>query len=283
MDELRVHLNGKIVPAAEAALSIWDAGFLHGASVFTTMLAHKGVVFHLDRHLARLMETARLVHLRTDATAEALLAATKELLAANALTEAQVRITLTPGSIRSGEPTTLITVAELPRYPGEWYEKGITVTVSPFKQTATDPIYGHKTGAYFSRMLARQDAAEKGAEEALWYTVDNYLAEACFCNVFLVLDDSVHTPPLRTPVLPGIVRQAVIELCGQLGIACDDQASLSVRDMLTAGEIFLTASCSGIRPVVRVERHAVGDEKPGRTTRRIMAAYQELLDRECAS
>ena len=146
-----------------------------------------------------------------------------------------------------------------------------------------NPVCGHKTGCYLPRVLARQEAAAKGAEEALWYTPDNRLAEACFCNVFLVLDGKVCTPPLATPVLPGIVREAVLELCGALGLECRDDRPLLVDDMLAAGEVFLTASCSGIRPVVRIERHAVGDEAPGPVTRKIMSAYRELLDRECPS
>ncbi len=276
-----VHLNGQIVPADQAVISVADAGFLHGASAFTTMLARKAAVFRLDRHLSRLMETMRKFSLCTDATADGLAAATTELLAANELTEARLRITLSPGKIGQDEPTTLITAEPLPEYPAHWYTEGITVAVASFKQPVSDPACGNKTGCYFARVLARQEAASRGAEEALWYTPQNYLAEACFCNVFLVMGGKVHTPPLSTPVLPGIVREAVIELCGQLGIECDIETPLTVRQMLGADEIFLTASCSGIRPVARVERHSVADEKPGKITKKIMAAYDDLLDSEC--
>ena len=277
-----VHLNGRIVPADQAVISASDSGFLHGASAFTTMLAHNGTVFRLDRHLARLMETVAKFSLRTDATAESLTAATAELLAANELTEGRVRVTLSPGNIGEDKPTTLITAEPLPEYPEHWYTEGITVAVASFKQPVSDPSCGYKTGCYFARVLARQEAAERGAEEALWYTPDNYLAEACFCNVFLVLGGKVHTPAVSTPVLPGIVREAVIELCGQMNIQCDAETPLTVREMLTAEEMFLTASCSGIRPVARVERHPVADEEPGRITLKIMNAYNDLLDSECA-
>jgi branched-subunit amino acid aminotransferase/4-amino-4-deoxychorismate lyase len=99
--------------------------------------------------------------------------------------------------------------------------------------------------------------------------------------VFLVLSGELRTPPLGTPVLPGVVRGAVIELCGALDISCDAEAPLTIHDALAAEEMFLTSSCSGIRPVVRVERHAVGDAKPGPVTRTLMAAYEDLLVREC--
>lgn len=276
-----VYLNGRIVPADQAAIGVSDAAFLHGASVFTTMLAHHGAIFRLERHLRRLAETVRLLELRVDVSQDALSAAARQLLAANELAEARMRITLTPGGVHGGGPTTLITAEELPRYPAEWYERGIGVVISPFRQVTGDPTFGHKTGCYLPRVLARQSAAAKGAEEALWYTVDNRLAEACFCNVFLVLGGTVYTPPRDTPVLGGVVREAVIELCGRMGIACHDDQPLYVRQMLDAEEMFVTASCSGIRPVVRVERHAVGEERPGEVTRRIQTAYRELLEAEC--
>jgi branched-chain amino acid aminotransferase len=280
-EELQVHLNGRIVPAAEAKVSVSDAGFLHGASTFTTMRAHRGVVFRLDRHLARLTETVEFLGLRTDVTSEGLAQATEAVLKANALAEARVRITLTPGSGREGEPTTLITAEPLPAYPPQWYRQGIKVVVSAFRQHTGEPTYGHKTGCYFPRVLARQAAAAAGAEEALWYTEDNRLAEACFCNVFLVLGGAVCTPPLATPVLDGVVRQTVLELCDAEGIDRQDEQALTVKEMLAADEMFLTSSCMGVRPVVGVERHVVGEGEVGPVTGKIMAAYAALLDREC--
>jgi len=279
-----VYLNGRVVPAGEAAISVFDAGLLHGASVFTTMLARNGQVFRIDRHLSRLMETVKYLQLRADsslAAPESLKAATEKLLEANGLTDARVRITLTAGGVHGGPPTTLITAETLPEYPDQWYEKGITVVASSFKQTGslTD---GYKTGCYLPRVLARQEAAAKGADEALWFTTGGQLAEACFCNVFLVLSGKVHTPPLDTPVLPGVVREAVIELCGQGGIEFDDQSPLTIHEVLSADEMFLTSSTAGIRPVARVERHAVGDENPGPITRQLMAAYGRLLEAETA-
>lgn len=283
MSGLSVHLNGRVVPAEQAVVSVWDAGFLHGASAFTTMFAHHGVVFRLDRHLGRLMDTVAKMRLRTDATPEGLAASTGELLAANGLREARVRITLTPGGVddTDGAPTTLITAGPVPDHPAQWYAEGITVTVSSFCQFPGDPTFGCKTGCYFPRIFAQQAAATREAQEALWYTPDDHLAEACFCNVFLVRGGRVRTPPLSTPVLPGIVREAVLELCEELGIACDDQTGLTVQDMLSAEEIFLTASVSGIRPVVKVEQRAVGAGAPGAVTKKLMSAYRDLLEAEC--
>jgi branched-chain amino acid aminotransferase len=278
---MNVYLNGKIIPAGQATVSIFDSGFLHGASTFTTMLAHNGVVFCLGCHLDRLLDTAGLLGLRISATRENLTDAACQVLQANDLREARMRITLTSGDVHTQEPLTLVTAEAMPEYPSWWYEKGITVVVSSFKELAGDPTFGYKTGCYLPRLLARQEAAAKGAEEALWFNTDNMLSEACFTNVFLVLDGCAHTPSRDTPCLPGVARQAVLEICRQMNIPSDAETPLTVKEMLRAQEIFLTGSTTLIRPVVRVEQHSVGDAKPGPITRRLMDAYRQLLDKEC--
>lgn len=281
--ELKVSLNGEIILAGDAKISIADPGFLHGASVFTTMLAHNGVVFHFQQHLERLAETVRVLGLSATATTGQLIEGMYAVLEANCLREARCRITLTPGS-PDEQPVTLITASPLPEYPSEWYTKGIKVIVTAFKQISGDPTFGYKTGCFLPRILARQEAAAKGAEDALWYTSDNRLAESCFSNVFLVLDGVVQTPPCDTPVLPGVVRGVVIELCRQLEIPVKDDTPLTVKEMLAASECFLTSSCMGIRPVATIERHDIFDndnKKPGPITKKLMQAYQTLLDEEC--
>jgi len=99
--------------------------------------------------------------------------------------------------------------------------------------------------------------------------------------VFLVRDGAVATPPRDTPVLPGIVRQTVMDLCETLAIECSDEHTLVINDVLQADEVFLTSSTMGVRPVVRIERHAVADEKPGPITRQLLEAYRRVLDGEC--
>ena len=274
----QVYINGNYVPADQAGVSVFDAGLLHGASVFTTMLAHNGVVFRFDRHLARLFGDAERIGLRHAATAEELTGAAAELLRINELDEARVRITLTPGAVGGeGRPTTLITASAAVTRP-EWYEKGLGVIVSGVRQDEHDPLTGVKTGCYLKRVMAYQAAAAAGADEALWFTMSGHLAEACYCNVFLVRGGELFTPPLDTPVLPGIVRQAVLELCEKLAIPAHDDEPLTGEEVTSADEIFLTSSVAGLRPVVRVQREPVGDETPGPVTKRLLDAYRQLLD-----
>ena len=281
MSDRIVYFNGQILPAEDACLSVFDTGFLHGASVFTTLLVHNGRAFRLPRHLGRLLGNARRIGLVHPATPESLSAGLGELVAAAGLPEARVRITLSPGPVgEQPAPTTLITADPFRNDP-RWYAEGLDVIINRVLTYRGDLIAGIKTGCYLTRVLARQAAASVGADEALWFNTDGQLAEACFCNVFLVRGGALATPPLDTPVLPGVVREAVIELCGQIGIACADDKPLTGADLVAAEEVFLTSSVAGIRPVVRIDRRPVGDEKPGPVARKIMAAYAALLDKEC--
>jgi branched-chain amino acid aminotransferase len=275
-----VYLNGRFVPVEQAAIGVGDVGFLHGGSVFTTLAAANGKAFRLDRHIARLFDSAGLLDIRVGASAGQLTDAVAQVLAANALQRARIRITLSPGDVRTGEPTTLVTATDLPPYPPDWFAKGIAVVVASLRQQQADPTFGHKTGCYFPRILARQEAHRRGAQEALWYTPDHRLAEGCFTNVFLVIEGQVFTPPRDTPVLPGVTRQAIGELCRELEIPHDDEQALTVREMLAAEEMFLTAGTMRVLPVTRIERHAVGDEMVGPVTRKLMRAYDELVTRE---
>ena len=280
MTDRYVYLNGQVVPESEAVLSVFDTGFLHGASVFTTLRSHNGVAFRLDRHIARLLEMADKIGIRHDATSEGLTDAVSEILQANEIAEGRIRITISPGPVGLESPTTVVTASPLEAYPKWWYENGIGVIVSGVRQFTSDPTAGLKTGCYLPRVLARQAAAAAGAEEAIWFTETGHLSEACFCNVFIVREGEVSTPPLDTPVLPGVVRQAVIELCEKLAIPCHTDKPITGENVATADEMFITSSTAGVRPVVRVGRTPVGDEKPGPITKKILNAYEQLLEEE---
>ncbi len=281
MADKYVYLNGEILPESRASLSVFDTGFLHGASVFTTLRSHNGKAFRLDRHIARLLGMAEKIGIRHEATADGLTAAVAEILKANEIAEGRIRITISPGPVGLGEPTVVVTASALEAYPKWWYEQGIGVIVSGVRQFTADPMGGLKTGCYLPRVLARQAAATAGAEEALWFTEAGHLAEACFCNVFIVRSGELSTPPLDTPVLPGIIRQAVIELCEKLDITCHADKPITGEDVASADEMFLTSSTAGLRPVVRIAKTPVGDEKPGPVTKKLLNAYEQLLEKEC--
>jgi len=176
--------------------------------------------------------------------------------------------------------TLLITAAQFQPYPQEYYQKGVLVVLSPFRQNPTDPTAGHKTTSYLPRMLALKEAHQKRAAEALWFTTDNRLAEGCVSNVFLVKNSTLYTPTLNTPVLPGIARKAVCQITSQNSITLVEK-DLSIDDVLAADEIFLTNVIMQIMPVVAIEKHTVGNGKVGPVTKKLIDYFSRFVEQQC--
>jgi branched-chain amino acid aminotransferase len=243
------------------------------------MRSYNGVVFRLNDHLERLLTSAKALSIEHTFNKDYLIDAVKKVLETNKLTDARLRLTLTAGSISQSKdkltPTLLITASKLQPYPVEYYKKGVLVILCPFRQNPADPTCGHKTTSYLSRMLALKRTHEKRASEALWFTTDGRLAEGCISNVFLVKDSKIFTPMLNTPVLPGIARKTVCELASANKIELIEN-DLTIDDMLAADEIFITNVIMQIMPVAGIEKHTVGDGKPGTITKKIQEYYDDF-------
>lgn len=281
-------VNGVLVTADEARISVFDSGFMQGIGLFETMRAYGGVVFCAAAHAQRLITSAKKLGWATTPTEQALLAAIEQVVGACEHSASRVRLTVTTGSLRSAEPsdepclTIVATAAAGGGYPDEFYRRGARVTISNYRQQGHDPTVGHKTTSYFARLAALREAHAAGALEALWFTLDGKLAEGSISNVFVVRGEQLLTPTLETPILPGITRAAVLKLSKKLNIAANEQ-DLSIHDLLDADEVFLTNSMMEILPVIRVEKEDVGNARPGETTMRLLAAYRELVQEECGN
>jgi branched-chain amino acid aminotransferase len=276
-----IFLNDKIIDIDKAGISVTDSCFLYGAGLFETMRSYNGKVFSLDDHLDRLFFSANALSIKIDHERKFISDAIYNVLDANSLTDARLRLTVSSGSMsiaqENKQATILITATQLQPYPKEYYEKGVLVTLCPYRQNTNDPTCGHKTTSYFSRMLALQNAHQKGAAEALWFTVDNRLAEGCVSNVFLVKDSIIYTPPLYTPVLAGVARKNICKLAMKNSIELVEK-DLNINDVLGADEIFITNVIMQVMPVVQVEKHIVSKGKVGETTKLLLDQFNELIE-----
>ncbi len=280
----QVFLNDGLVDAGEAKISAFDGGFLYGAGLFETMRAGNGRVFRLDDHLDRLFQSAAVLAVNVDFDRAYVAEALSELLEANDLTDARIRLTVTGGPMTL-EPedrkcTLLITATKLAPYPDEYYQKGVMVTLSAYRQNPMDPTHGHKTTSYYSRLLALQKAHTLGGAESLWFTVEGYLAEGCVSNVFLVRDGVLLTAPIETPVLPGVARKTICELALEHGLPLEER-SLNLDDCLLADEMFLTNVIMQVMPISSIERHEIGEGKPGQITLMLRERFLDYFDTEC--
>jgi len=298
-----VWLNGDFIDESSAAVPLRDTGLLHGAGVFTTMRSFNSKIFRLALHLRRLRESCEALFIPLQYPDEMLTAAVGELLRRNGLSDARLRVTVTRGAARQDplhglrlEPNCFLTAAEFQPYPDEFYQRGMTaVLLDEQKLNPYDMQAGHKTLDYFSRLAALREANRRGAGEALWFNVHNYLQSGSISNVFIVEGGKLLTPPTRqelrdaalaervpyakSNVLPGVTRAAVIELATSAGVEVQ-LAAIDVSRLLAAQEVFVTNSIMGVMPVCRLERHAVGDERPGKITRRLSDSLNEAVRHE---
>jgi len=280
----QVFLNDTLVDIDKATISVSDSGFLYGAGLFETMRSRNGVVFALTDHLDRLFVSADVLSINNSYSREYIAEAIDKVLSANKLTDARLRLTLTNGPMAESEEqrksTLLITATKFQSYPPEYYKKGVLVVLCPFKQNPIDPASGRKTTSYFSRMIALNLAHQKRAAESIWFTLDNRLAEGCISNVFLVKDSVLYTPPINTPVLPGVARKTVCMLALQNSIKLTEK-DLTIDDLLGADEIFLTNVIMQVMPISKVENHMVGDGRVGNVTKKLQTSFDRLVKSEC--
>jgi len=282
----KVWYNGTLLSESEARVPVDDGGWLHGAGLFETMRAEHGAVFRFQRHLDRLCASAEKLLRPIDPRQLPTADDGRALLRANGLAQARLRLTVSAGSMRGdGDDPALpfnvaLTAVALTEYPASLYETGITVVISAYRQNPRDPIAGHKTTCYLPRLLALREAQRARCVEALWFTNQNLLAEGSVSNIFLVQNGSIVTPPLDTPVLPGIARETVLERARSIGIEAEERA-LTVNDLLDADEVFLTNAIMQVMPVTHVERHDIKDARVGPVTKKLSAAYRDLVENEC--
>jgi len=280
----KVFLNDKLVDVDKAFISAADSGFLYGAGLFETMRSYNGVVFSLADHLDRLFFSAKSLSINNNYDRKYITDAVYKLLKANKLADARLRLTLTSGPMaepdRPRQATLLITAAKLAPYPDEYYKKGVMVVLCDFKQNPDDPTYGHKTTNYFARIIALNLARQKRATEAIWFTIDNRLAEGCISNVFLVKDSMLYTPPIETPILAGVARKTVCQIAIKNSIELVEK-DLYIDDLLNADEVFITNVIMQILPVSKIEKHTVGEGRVGPVTKNLQKYFEEFIKNEC--
>ena len=270
-----VHLNGRLLPEDQAAISPFDRGLTLGDAVFETMRAYGGRAHALDAHLARLRASCDATRIPFP---DDLRARVADTLGASELDEAAVRITLTRGpggrgsSPRGAGPSTvLVTVAPV-THAAEVYERGMRLVTSRARKPTGLPS-SVKTTNYLAHVLARLEADDAGADEALFFDDDEQLVEATQANVFAIFGARLVTPPLSSGCLPGQTRAELLALGPSAGLA-PVEAALAREDLLLADEVLLTASLLEVAPAVELDGVMLGGGKPGPRAAELRRLYR---------
>ncbi|MFB6135966.1 MAG: aminotransferase class IV [Halobacteriaceae archaeon] len=280
---MRYHVDGDLVPAAEATVSVRDRGFAYGDAAFETLRAYGGEAFAWDAHEERLRGTCDALGM-ADAVPDDCRERVRETLRANDLAEAYVRLSVTrgvqPGKLTPDpevDPTVVVVVKPLPRggVGGDPVWDGpATAEVVDVQRVPDAALPARaKTHNYLNGVLARLDAP--GADEALLLDADGRLAEGAASNLFFVRGGVLHTPSLEGPVLPGVTRGVVLDLADEVGVPAAT-GRYRPDDLRDADEAFLTNTTWEVRPLARVGGRDLGG---GPTTERLAAAFDRRVER----
>jgi branched-chain amino acid aminotransferase len=275
-------VNGTLRPAAAAAVSVFDHGLLYGDGVFEGIRAYNGRVFKLERHIERLFDSARAIRLEIPHRQADVCDIVVDTCRHNAIHDGYIRLVVTRGRGDLGiDPRTcprpeLFVIARPQLTVYAEAAAGIRMVTSTFRRNAIDATSPSiKSLNYLNNVLARIDANDRGADEALMLDAQGYVAEATVDNFFIVTEHELIAPPTATN-LKGVTRETLLALALSLGIRTLERP-FTLFDVWTAREAFICGTAAEVVPVLSVDGRTIGEGGVGPVTSRIVAAYFQLV------
>ena len=286
-EDIQIYVNGRIVPKAEASVSVYDAGFMLGDGVWEGLRLYNGHWAFLDEHMDRLFEAAKAIDLDIGLDRSGVISALLETQKANGMTNnAHARLMVTRGTkmrpfqhpslSRSGPTMVIIVEHSQPKIP-----RPINLATVPhlrgLPMTQDPKLNSHSK---LNCILACIAAEKAGADEALMLDLHGFVNTTNACNFFIVRKGEVWTST-GDYCMNGITRQKVIDLCRADGIPVHER-NYSLVDTYGADEAFLTGTFGAQTPVGEIDGRVIGTGKLGPVTEHIRSLYKSLISKECA-
>lgn len=287
--EQRIWMDGQLVPPEQATVSVYDHGLLYGDGVFEGLRIYNSRVLKMRTHLERLYDSARSIFLRIPYSIDELEQAIRATVEANHRTDGYIRLVVTRGvgslgvnPLQCPRPCTIIIVDDIQVYPPKAYQEGLAVISAATVQKHPGSLNPRiKSLNYLTNMMAKLEAISAGAEEAIMYNAQGFVAECVGDNIFTVKygrsQPVISTPPVHAGILEGVTMNLVIELAREAGYEVV-RPDMTRHDLYIADEIFLTGTGAEVVPAVKIDGRPVGDGKPGKVTMQLIAAYRKLLE-----
>jgi len=288
--DILIWVNGRLLPRAQAVVSVFDAGFILGDGVWEGLRVHHGRPLFLEQHLDRLWEGARAIMLDIGMTRAQMSQAIARTLAANEMTDGvHVRLMVTRGPKStpyqdpraSAGPATVVIIAEHKAALPETVERGITLFTTHVRRAHPDTLDPRiNAHSKLNDIHACIQAANAGADEALMLDPDGFVATCNSTHFFIVVADrgqgggpAVWTSDGRY-CLHGITRRAVLDVCATAGIPARE-TTFSLTEVYSASEAFVTGTFAGVVPVTSVDGRTIGDGTRGPMVRRLQDLYAD--------
>ncbi|MCH8153451.1 MAG: branched-chain-amino-acid transaminase [Planctomycetes bacterium] len=282
----KVWLDGALVDQDQAKISVFDHAVLYGDGCFEGIRAYNGRIFKLGSHLNRMYESAERIRLDPPYSPQVIEQAIRDTVAANNLTDAYIRLVFTRGvgtlglhPFRCPKATAFIIADTIELYPQELYDNGLRVIVAKRRRIpieSLDPAL--KSLNYLNNIMAKIEAIDADALEAIMLNTDDYVSECTGDNIFIVTNGRIITPPIEAGILHGVTRRFVIEeLAPHLEYqVCEEMMKLD--DVFKADEVFLTGTAAEIIGVNRVDDRTIGSGKVGPVTKSLVTEFRRRVN-----
>lgn len=282
----KIWMNGELIDWDDARVHVGVHGLHYGTGVFEGIRCYEtptgSAVFRLKEHMQRLHNSAKLIHLAIPYSVEELRQATHSLLEANGLPSCYIRPIAFSGYGRlgvsaKGNPVeTVIMAWPWGTYLGdEALKNGIRAKISSWQRISANivPHVAKASGIYLNSMLAVTEAQNAGYEEAILLTPEGTVADGSGENLFVVKNGEIYTPDLSTGILPGITRESIMRIAGELGYKVH-QTILIRSDLYLADEVFMCGTAAEVTPLRSIDDHEIG---VGPVTQAIQKAYLDTV------
>jgi branched-chain amino acid aminotransferase len=281
---MKIYLDGKFVDAADAKISVLDHGLLYGDGVFEGIRLYQGNIFRLEEHLERLWYSAKALLLTIPISRKEMAEAVCESCRQNGLRDGYIRLVVTRGVGDLGlspwlcpKASVIIIADKIALYPPEYYSSGLSIVTVPTRRigpAALPPMI--KSLNYLNNILAKLEAKQAGALEAIMLNEAGFVAECTGDNIFIVHKGRLYTPAAQEGALKGITRGTIVDIAQILGLPFEEH-NLTRYDLWNADECFLTGTGAEVIPVVRLDGREIGSGQPGPITGRILTEFRQRV------
>lgn len=288
----KIWSNGELLPWQDAKIHVMTHGLHYGSGIFEGIRCYASadgpVVFRLDEHLQRFMDSAKVYRFKMPFSLEELRQGVLDVIRANHYQDCYIRPIAFVGYGRLGVfPDRDNIEVHIGTWPWGAYlgadglQKGARVTITSWKkfQSQMFPVMAKATGQYLNSMLAVMDARDRGFDEALLLNEYGDIAEGSGENIFLVKRGQVYTNPINASILAGITRDTILQIAADLGYPIQIM-DLTVGQIFTADEAFFTGTAVEVTPIREVDLREIGTDGHWPITRHLQETYFRIVKGE---